>query len=121
MGHDSLVCSFGLNGVVFLCLFYYHYVLCVSAPVKPMSANVSFVKIFCNPQSVIISLSIVTGTYIWSILEPTLEPYLRKVCVILNLIKVVINTDLPFIIIFSLFLKIYYMERSVFSDCIQVM
>ncbi|WAR19817.1 S18B1-like protein [Mya arenaria] len=38
----------------------------------------SYTQIVCNANGIIISLTIISSTVMWSILDPTLEPFLRK-------------------------------------------
>jgi hypothetical protein len=40
---------------------------------------VPFTKIFCSPNGILTVFTIVASTFMWSILDPTLEPHLRKV------------------------------------------
>ena len=45
--------------------------------------KISFTKVLCSTKAIITSLAIVVSTFSWSILDPTLEPHLRKVGFIL--------------------------------------
>ncbi|XP_060572329.1 MFS-type transporter SLC18B1-like [Ruditapes philippinarum] len=40
--------------------------------------KVPFTKIFCSPNGILTVFTIVASTFMWSILDPTLEPHLRK-------------------------------------------
>ncbi|XP_045187398.2 MFS-type transporter SLC18B1-like [Mercenaria mercenaria] len=40
--------------------------------------RVPFTKIFCSLNGLLTTFTIVASTFMWSILDPTLEPYLRK-------------------------------------------
>lgn len=40
--------------------------------------KVPFRKVFCSPNGVLTTLTITASTFMWSILDPTLEPHLRK-------------------------------------------